>query len=61
MVEYSTVMDEQYNDHVAIYTDGLKGEVGVGAAAVCGQTVKMTSFPTETSIFSSSACNKYCS
>ena len=40
-------------DHVAIYTDGSKSEAGVGAAAVCGQTVKMTSLPTETSIFSS--------
>ena len=46
-------MDEQYRDHVAIYTDESKSEAGVGAAAVCGQTVKMTCLPTETSIFSS--------
>ena len=52
-IEYRRVMDEQYGDHVAIYTDGSKSEAGVGAAAVCGQTVKMTSLPMETSIFSS--------
>ena len=46
-------MDEQYRDHVAIYTDGSKRESGVGAAAVCEQTVKMTFLPTETSTFSS--------
>ena len=43
----------QCRDHVAIYTDGSKSEVGDGAAAVCGQTVKMSSLPLETSIFSS--------
>ena len=52
-VEYRRVMDEQYRDHVVIYTDGSKSEVGVGIAVVCGQTVKMTSLPVETSIFSS--------
>ena len=38
--------------HVSIYTDGSKGESGVGAAAVCEQVVKATSLPVESSIFS---------
>ena len=46
-------MDEQDMDHVAIYTDVSKNEAGVGAAAVCGQTVKMPSLPADTLIFSS--------
>ena len=61
-VKYRRVMDVQYMDHVPIYTDGsmqdvlsylgTMSEVGVGAEAVCGQTVRMSSLPVETSIFS---------
>ena len=51
---YRKINDEQYRNHIAIYTDGSQGDAGVGAAAahVCGAIVRAASLPIEVSIFS---------
>ena len=43
------------NRSVLSHLSPISISTGVGAAAVCGQTVKMASLPMETSIFSSEA------
>ena len=51
--EYQKLNDLLYKNHIAIYTDGSKGETGVGAAAVCEGMVRTSSLPIEASVFSS--------
>ena len=42
----------QYRNHIAIYTDGSKGDHGVGAALVCGTVDSAASLPIEAPLFS---------
>ena len=52
IAEHQKINNEQYRNHIAIYTDGSKGDTGVGAAAVCGTVDSTASLPTKASIFS---------
>ena len=46
------INDEQYRNHIAVYTDNSMGDAGVGAAAICRTVVRAASLPIEASIFS---------
>ena len=52
IAEHQKINNEQYRYHIAIYTDGSKGEAAVGATAVCGTVDSAASLPIEASIFS---------
>ena len=52
---FEYVMEDYPNDSIRIYTDGSKGENGVGAAAVSGNTVRSASLLKESSIYSAEA------
>ena len=39
ITEHQKINDEQYRNLSVIYSDGSKGDAGVGAAAVCGMVV----------------------
>ena len=49
---HQKINDEQYWNHIAIYTEGSKGDDGVEAATVCWMVVRAASVPIEASIFS---------
>ena len=51
--EYQKLNDQLYRNHIAIYTDGSKEEIGVGAEVVCEGIVRTSSLPIEASVFSS--------
>ena len=42
VTEYQKIVEEKYENHVSISSDGSMRESGVGAAAVCEQVVKAT-------------------
>ena len=53
--EYQKLNDPLYRNHIAIYTDGSKGETGVVAEAVCEGMVRTSSLPIEASEVSCTA------
>jgi ribonuclease HI len=54
-VLFSEIRKSRYVGFIEIYTDGSKSDEGVGSAAVCRETVRSQTLPTEASIYSAEA------